>query len=64
MPLYPLPVILALSGFLFILLSRPNFLKEMRTAGFILIAGALVYSVRFFRSRKPVSTAASVHEPE
>lgn len=51
MPLYPLPVILALSGFVFILLSRPNFLKEMRTAGFVLIAGALVYSVRFFRSR-------------
>jgi amino acid transporter len=48
MPLYPLPVILALSGFVFILFSRPNFLKEMRTAGLILIAGAAVYAVRYF----------------
>ncbi len=35
MPLYPLPVLAALSGFIFILISRPNFLHEMRTAGFI-----------------------------
>jgi hypothetical protein len=48
MPLYPLPVILALGGFVFILFSRPNFLKEMRTAGLILIAGAAVYAVHYF----------------
>jgi amino acid transporter len=48
MPLYPLPVILALGGFVFILFSRPNFLKEMRTAGLILIAGAAVYTVHYF----------------
>ena len=48
MPLYPLPVILALGGFVFILFSRPNFLKEMRTAGLILIAGAVVYAVHYF----------------
>jgi amino acid transporter len=51
MPLYPLPVILALSGFLFILFSRPNFLKEMRTAAVILVAGTLIYAVRHFRSQ-------------
>jgi len=28
MPLYPLPVLLALSGFVFILFSRPNFFRE------------------------------------
>jgi amino acid transporter len=49
MPLYPLPVILALSGFVFILFSRPNFIKEMRTAAFILFAGVLVYSIRKIR---------------
>jgi hypothetical protein len=49
MPLYPLPVLLALGGFLFILFSRPNFLHEMRTAGFILIAGATVYGLRYLR---------------
>ena len=46
MPLYPLPVLLALGGFLFILFSRPDFLKEMRTAGLILVAGAAVYAIR------------------
>ena len=51
MPLYPLPVILALSGFVFILFSRPNFLKEMRTALLILLAGATVYNVRLIRTR-------------
>jgi len=51
MPLYPLPVILALSGFVFILFSRPNFLKEMRTALLILLAGATVYNVRLFHTR-------------
>jgi len=48
MPLYPLPVFLALGGFLFILFSRPDFLNEMRTAGLILIAGTAVYAIRHF----------------
>jgi len=46
MPLYPLPVLVALSGFLFILFSRQNFLREIRTAAVILLAGAVVYAVR------------------
>jgi amino acid transporter len=49
MPLYPLPVILALSGFVFILFSRPNFFREMRTAAAILLAGAIVYALRSIR---------------
>jgi amino acid transporter len=56
MPLYPLPVLLALSGFVFILFSRPNFLREMRTAGLILIAGAAVYWLRNSRMRNRVPT--------
>ncbi|HMF64426.1 MAG TPA: APC family permease, partial [Edaphobacter sp.] len=55
MPLYPLPVFLALGGFLFILFSRSNFLKEMRTAGFILVAGMVLYVVRFFAPGNPRS---------
>jgi amino acid transporter len=51
MPLYPLPVLLALSGFVFILFSRPNFLREMRTAGLILIAGTTVYGLRYLKMR-------------
>ena len=49
MPLYPLPVLVALSGFLFILFSRVNFLREMRTAAVILAAGAVVYGIRMAR---------------
>jgi amino acid transporter len=52
MPLYPLPVLFALGGFLFILISRPNFLREMRTAGLVLFAGALVYGLRYLKTRK------------
>jgi amino acid transporter len=49
MMLYPLPVLLALGGFLFILFSRAHFLKEMRTSGVILLAGAIVYGLRLHR---------------
>jgi amino acid transporter len=60
MPLYPLPILIALSGFLFILLSRPNFLREMRTAGVILVAGAVVYGVRLWRGSGGVSPSPSI----
>jgi L-asparagine transporter-like permease len=49
MPLYPLPVLAALGGFVFILFSRADFLREMRTAGLVLIAGAAVYGLRYLR---------------
>jgi len=51
MPLYPLPALFALAGFLFILFSRPNFTREIRTAGVILLAGLAVYGVRFISGR-------------
>lgn len=53
MPLYPLPVLLALSGFVFILFSRPDFLKQLRIAAVILLAGAALYAVRNYRSQPP-----------
>jgi amino acid transporter len=52
MPLYPLPALFALAGFLFILFSRPNFTREIRTAGIILLAGLAVYGVRFMSGRR------------
>jgi amino acid transporter len=55
MPLYPLPVLAALGGFIFILFSRPNFLREMRTALIILIVGTAVYGLRYLRMRNKVS---------
>ncbi len=52
MPLYPLPALLAMAGFLFILFSRPNFTREIRTAGMILLAGLVVFGIRFVSGRK------------
>src|SRR5215469_2133981 len=46
MPLYPLPALMALVGFTFILISRPSFLREIRTAGVVLLAGVAVYILR------------------
>jgi amino acid transporter len=55
MPLYPLPVLLALSGFIFILVERPNFQREMKIAGVILLAGAAVYAFRALRTSRRTS---------
>ena len=62
MPFYPLPVVLALSGFVFILVSRPHFLREMRTASFILVAGLVVYGLRFV-ARRNVSDGTTSGAP-
>ena len=47
--LYPLPALLASAGFLFILISRPNFLREIRYAMVILAMGLAIYFVRAWR---------------
>src|SRR5205809_4910190 len=44
--LYPLPALIASFGFVFILISRKNFLREIRYAAVILIAGLLIYFIR------------------
>ncbi len=44
--LYPLPPIVALLGFTFILLSRPNFQRELILAGILLVFGATTYFLR------------------
>ena len=46
MPLYPLPALLALAGFGFILLSRPHLGAELRPAAVLLLAGGAVYALR------------------
>ncbi len=47
--LYPLPALIASFGFIFILISRKNFLKEIRYAAVILIAGLIIYLIRAWR---------------
>ena len=44
--LYPLPPLLALAGFTYILLGRPNFQRELVVASAVLVAGTLAYVAR------------------
>jgi len=47
--LYPIPALLAAGSFLFILISRKNFLREIRYAGVILVVGLMIYGFRAWR---------------
>jgi amino acid transporter len=47
--LYPVPALMAIAGFTFILLARKNFLREIRYAVAILVAGLTIYLVRSWR---------------
>ena len=44
--LYPLPPLVAIAGFIYILVERPNFLREIAGAGAVLVAGTAIYWVR------------------
>jgi len=50
--LYPLPALLAIAGFLFVLISRQNFVKELRYAVVILAAGLLIFVLRAWGQRE------------
>jgi amino acid transporter len=47
--LYPVPALLAIAGFVFILVARKNFLREIRYAIVILLVGLVIYFVRSWR---------------
>jgi amino acid transporter len=44
--LYPLPALVALCGFVYVLFMRPDFLKEVRYAAVLIALGLAVYLVR------------------
>jgi len=46
MPLYPLPPLAAMAGFLFILIKRSNAVGELTVAAGIGIVGTAIYLVR------------------
>jgi basic amino acid/polyamine antiporter, APA family len=50
--LYPLPALLAIVGFLYILLARKNFEREIKYAVVVLLAGLLVYGVRAWKRQE------------
>ena len=45
-PLYPLPPVLAMAGFVFILVNRSNALGGLAVAGGIAVSGTLIYLIR------------------
>ncbi len=47
--LYPVPALIAIAGFIYILISRPHFTRELRVGFAILVAGLVIYGVRAFR---------------
>src|SRR5712692_3540032 len=49
--LYPVPAVVASAGFVFILISRTQSLKQIRYALVILITGVAIYMVRAWRNR-------------
>jgi amino acid transporter len=58
---YPLPALLAIAGFTFILLERKNFLREIRYAVVILLAGLVIYMLRsWHRHEWPFATEAAL----
>jgi amino acid transporter len=44
--LYPAPAVLAICGFVYILVERVNFGRELLGAGVVIVTGAVVYAVR------------------
>jgi amino acid transporter len=44
--LYPLPALFALAGFIYVLVSRKNFLKEIRYAAVLVVVGLIIYFIR------------------
>jgi amino acid transporter len=60
MVLYPVPALLAAAGFVFVMLKRPNFMKEIRYALLIVVAGLIVYVVHAWRTKQwPFSRATA-----
>jgi basic amino acid/polyamine antiporter, APA family len=50
--LYPLPALVSAAGFLYIVIERKNFTKELRYAGVIVMLGLAVYLVRSWRRQE------------
>lgn len=53
--LYPVPPLLALAGFAYIVVSRPNFRRELVLAGFVAVVGTIVYLGRRMLRREVVA---------
>lgn len=50
--LYPLPPLLAIAGFLYVLFARPGFAREIYFAAILVVTGSILYLVRSGRRRE------------
>ncbi len=50
--LYPLPAIVAIFGFLYVMFMRPNFQKEIKYAVVLIVIGLLIYLFRAYRRKE------------
>ena len=63
--LYPVPALLAIVGFLYVLFMRPNFQKEIKYAAVLLIIGLIIYFVRSYkRGEYPFDKTNELVEPK
>ncbi len=62
--LYPLPALLAIAGFLYMLISRPDFAKELRYGFAILVAGLVIYAIRAWRRAEWPFAARAAGTPQ
>ena len=57
--LYPIPALLAIIGFLYVLFMRQNFQKEIKYAAVLIVVGLIIYFVRSYkRGEYPFETQA------
>ncbi|HEY0428768.1 MAG TPA: APC family permease [Pyrinomonadaceae bacterium] len=47
--LYPIPALVAIVGFLYVLFMRPNFQKEIKYAAVLIVLGLIIYLVRSYK---------------
>jgi amino acid transporter len=50
--LYPLPALIALAGFMYVLFMRDGFEKQVKYAAVLIVVGLVVYLVRSYRRRE------------
>lgn len=62
--LYPLPALIAIVGFVYVLFARPNFQKEIRYAAVLIVLGLIIYFVRSYKRGEYPFTKTSQVLPE
>ncbi len=50
--LYPIPAVISFIGFVYVLISRNNFLKEVRYAAVLIVLGLILYFIRSFKRKE------------